>query len=100
DRAAVARREHKPVERPLLTLGHEGAAEAEQGREENRDPEQANRFEPRGGLWQWKVEDDKHSGDEENLRGQRVSCAQLRQEVFPRERPDVAEVPHAASASR
>ena len=40
DRAAVAGREHEPVERAVLALGRPGAREAEQRREDERHPEQ------------------------------------------------------------
>ena len=41
DRAAVARREQEPVDQPLLPLGDERARQAEERREDDRDPEQA-----------------------------------------------------------
>ena len=99
DRAAVARREHEPVEHPLLALRHERAAEPEQRREEDRDPEQAARLEPRRRRRQREVEDDERRDDEEEHRRQRVPRPQLEQQVLARERADVADVVHA-SASR
>ena len=40
DRAAVARREHEPVQHALLALGREDAGQPEQRGEHDRDPEQ------------------------------------------------------------
>ena len=57
DRAAVARREHEAVEHALLALGHERPAEPEQRGEDDRDPEEAARREPRRvpGSEKWKT---------------------------------------------
>ena len=46
------------------------------------------------------MEDDEDRGDEEQHRRQRVPGAQLEQEILARERADVADVAHVASASR
>src|SRR5438874_1415884 len=65
DRAPVARREHEPVEQVLLALGHEGTRQAEDGREEERDPQQAFGRQVRAVRGQGEVEDDKGRDDEE-----------------------------------
>src|SRR5262249_45680435 len=99
DRTAVARREHKPVHRPLFPLRHERPTEREQRGEKDRDPEEARRLEPRRLTWQRKVEDDEDGRDEEEHRRQRVPRPQLEQQILPRKRTNVADVAHA-SASR
>src|SRR5207244_4366035 len=95
----VARREDETVERPLLALGHERPSQAEQRREENRNPQQPAGLEPRWRPGECEVEDDEHRGDEEKHRRQRVPRPQLEQEVLASERSHVAGVAHHASAS-
>src|SRR5437870_2357530 len=46
DRTPVAGREHESVQHAVLPLGDEGAPEAEERREEDRDPQEAARREP------------------------------------------------------
>src|SRR4029079_13032149 len=109
DRAAVARRHHEHVHRLLLALGHEGARQAEQRREDERTPEQAERRQllvlvqrrlaagtaadvrERGHD---EVEDRERREDEEQHRGKRLLRPQLEQEVLARQRSDVADIAH------
>src|SRR5206468_4304039 len=77
----------------------EGAAEPEQGGEEDRHPEQAARLQPRRRAGQGEMEDHEDGGDEEEHRRQRVPRPQLEQEILPGERAHVADVAHVASAS-
>ena len=98
DRAAVARGEHEPVEHALLPLGDEGAAEAEQRGEDDRDPEQPARGEIRRARRKREVEDDEDRDDEEQHRRQRVARAQLEQQVLARERAHVGGVAHASAS--
>src|SRR5919109_1145148 len=98
DRAPIRRGEHEPVEHVLLALGSEAAGQAEQRREDQRHPEQAERREPRGVLRQREVEDDERRDDEEQHRRQRVPRAQLEPQILARERPHVAQVAHATRA--
>src|SRR4051794_3107111 len=94
DRAPVARGEDEPVEHALLPLRREGPAEAEEGREEKRDPQQARRRGLGRIRGKREVEDDEGRDDEEEHGRQRVSRAQLEQDVLPRQRGDVCEVGH------
>src|SRR5207249_8201038 len=81
-------------------FGHERAPESEQRREEDRDPEQAARLQPRRAPRQREVEDDEDRRDEEDHRRQGVPRPQLEQEVLAGQGSDVAEVAHAANARR
>ena len=97
DRAAVARREHEPVERAALALRRPRARQAEQRREDERDPEQPLCRDLVGPGREREVEDDERRDDEEQHRGQRVPRPQLEPEVLARERADVGEVAHASA---
>src|SRR5829696_9129174 len=99
DRAAVARREHERVEDPLLALGHERAAEPQQRREDDRDPEEALR---RGLLLrrERETERDEHREHEQRHRGKELLPAQLEEEVLACERGGVADVAAHPNATR
>src|SRR4051812_23135482 len=96
DRTSVARREHEAVEHVLFAFWNERAPEAQKRGEHDRDPEKAARRKLRRAGGQREVEDDEGRDHEEQHCRQRVACAQLEQEILPRERPDVGEIVHAA----
>src|SRR5664279_1371147 len=100
DRAAVAGCEHEPVEHVLLTLGNERTSEAEQGGEDDRNPEQTARREPRRSRGKREVEHDERRDDEDQHGRKRVARAQLEQEILARECAHVGQIVHAASATR
>ena len=100
DRAAVARREHEAVERAALALGRPRPGEAEQRREDDRDPEQAVGSVVAGPGREREVEDRERREDEEQHRRQRVPGPELEPQVLARERDDVGGVERDASSSR
>jgi hypothetical protein len=88
-RNAVAGCKHEAVERAGLPLGFPGAREAEQGGEDERDPEEAVRGVLADALGKSEVEDDEGCHDEQQHRGQRVPRAELEAQVLVCERRDV-----------
>src|SRR5215204_5855737 len=100
DRAAVARSEDQPVERPLIPLADERAYEREQRGEEEGDPEHPARREAGALGGEGEVEHHERRDDEQQHGRHGVARPQLDEEILPREGGDVAEVAGHASASR
>src|SRR5262249_39340892 len=92
DRAAIAGSEQEAVDQALLALGDERTRQAEQRREDDRDPEQTLRSKLGAVGRERKVEDDERCDDEDQHRRNGVARPELQSEVLAGEHQHVGEV--------